>query len=443
MNKNLINKFKENLGGIIKYKSISTDKAYKQEMKKTVEALETLFKRNGFKTQVLKGKTTNPYVYAGLNIDKNKKTILIYGHYDEMPVGDTNKWVGDPFKLTEKNGRLYGRGVIDNKGQFLIHFTAVTELAKNNNLKYNVKFLLEGNEETGNTEIAEVIRVNRKLLSCDFVLISDGETTANRPTIEAGFRGGSNVTLGFKTAKGDVHSGLYGGAIPNAAHELSILISKFYDKNNKVAIPGFYEGLDKPTKSELLNNKSLKFSSLKLKELTGIKSLKCEKGIDFFTQTGLRPMLTVSGMKSGYTDEGYNNIVPCYAETKINFRFAASQDPRKILSDFKKFVMRNKPSYVSCEINVSSSWPALKMATKTKLVENIKKILEEVYKEKVAFRFVGGSIPVIGFFKSILKTQVVSIPLANEDCNMHGTNENFKLKLVEKALEFSTSFFAR
>jgi len=437
-----LNTFKKNLAKLIKFKSISTDSKYKTEMLRTVKVLRKLFSDSGFKTRILKGKTTNPYVFAEYRVGKDRKTVLVYGHYYVMPSGSLEEWIAEPFALTERNGRLYGRGVIDNKGQFVVHLTAISDLISSRKLKYNVKFLLEGNEETGNVEIEQVIQNNRSLLSCDYVLVSDGELTNNKPTIEAGFRGGINLTVRYKTGKGDVHSGLYGGSVPNAAHEISSLVAKFYSSDNKVKIPGFYEGVDKVTLGELKNNKALKFSKKKLCKLTGIRALKCERDTDYFTQTGLRPMLTVSGMLSGYTGEGYNNIVPSCAEVRVNFRFVASQNPKNIVNSFKKFVKRNTPKYVDYEINETASWKALKIDITSNAVRKAKNILEKSYGEKAVFRFVGGSIPVIGFFKNLLTDDVISIPFANEDCNMHGVNENFRFNLIKKALNFSESFFS-
>jgi len=439
----IIETYLGNLKNITAFKSISTDSVYSSELEEVADALKNLFEKGGFKSKILKGKTTNPYVFSYLEVNKKFKTILIYGHYDVMPARNNDGWIGDPFKVTLLNNRIYGRGVADNKGQFLIHVAAISDLAKSGKLGYNIKFLLEGNEETGNVEIADVIRRNKEELSCDYVVISDGEMVQNRPTIEAGFRGGVNMTVSMRTANGDVHSGLYGGAVPNAVHELSTLISKFYDRNNKVAIPGFYNGVGKPTEFELKNNRSLKFSLSKLRKLTGIRAFKCEKGMDFFTQTGLRPMLTVSGLRGGYIGEGYNNIVPGLAEAKINFRFAASQDPEEIIDNFKKFIRKNVPEYVQYTVVCTESWPALKMNINTKMISEIKKLLENTYKKKVVFSFVGGSIPVIGFFRDILKSQVISIPLANEDCNMHGVNENLRLDFVDKSLDFSRRLFSK
>ncbi|MFZ2663966.1 MAG: M20/M25/M40 family metallo-hydrolase [Patescibacteria group bacterium] len=439
----LLNKFKKNLSQLIKCESVSTDSSFKSGIDKTAKVLVDMFKENGFETKVLLGKTTNPYIFAEYKVSDDKETVLIYGHYDVMPSGDEANWKSKPFELTERSGRLFGRGSVDNKGQLLVHLTAISELIKNKKINCNVKFLVEGNEETGNVEISNVIKKNKKLLACDYVLISDGELCGNRPTIEAGFRGGGNIKITYTTAERDVHSGLYGGAIPNPAHELSILVSKFYDKNNKVRIPGFYEGVEKISPEELKNNKRLKFSLTKLKELTGVKSFKTEKGVDYFSQIGLRPMLTVSGFKSGYTDEGFNNIVPCSAEARVNFRLVSSQSPKVIIGKFLKFVKKNTPAYVKYTVEVDNTFSAVKLDIKSKLVTEFKEILESVYKDKVVFVFVGGSVPVVNFFKDLLSVEVVSIPFGNEDCNMHGINENFDIRFVEKALEFSRSIFSK
>jgi acetylornithine deacetylase/succinyl-diaminopimelate desuccinylase-like protein len=153
-------------------------------------------------------------------------------------------------------------------------------------------------------------------------------------------------------------------------------------------------------------------------------------------------MLTVTGFTSGYTGEGYNNIVPSTAEARINFRFVKSQKPQKILKAFKEFVKKNTPNYVDFEISETPSWEALKIDTKSEAAQDIKRVLEKSYGEKAVFRFVGGSIPVIGFFVKFLTSNVMSIPLVNEDCNMHGVNENFRIDLLKKALKFSRSFFS-
>ncbi|MEA3357044.1 MAG: M20/M25/M40 family metallo-hydrolase [Patescibacteria group bacterium] len=433
--------YKQKLQKFIGIKSVSTDSKYQPEINKTVNWLKTLLKKSGFSVKTLKGPKTNPIIFGSYNKSSSTETILIYGHYDVQPASKDEGWTYDPFKMTEKNGRLLGRGVVDNKGQVLIHIHTITNLIKSGKLKYNIKFIIEGNEETGNEDFSKIIKDNKELLKCDHVVVSDGEITNDQPTIDAAFRGGSNLTVTFKTAKTSLHSGIYGGAIPNAAHELSKLIAKFYDDNNKVTIPGFYKDVDKVTKEELANNKSISFSLKELKKMTGVKQLLTEPRYDFYTQVGLRPMITVTGLKSGYIGEGYNNIVVNTAEARINFRFVISQKPKSVLSAFEKFVSKNTPDYVEYKIDKSACWSPIKLNVSSDKFKEVKDLLEETYKDSVIFKYVGGSIPAIVDFKEILGKDTISVGLANEDCNMHGVDENFRIDLIKKGLRFSKVFF--
>ncbi|MFH1648345.1 MAG: M20/M25/M40 family metallo-hydrolase, partial [Patescibacteria group bacterium] len=358
-----------------------------------------------------------------------------------QPADKKDGWDSDPFEVVEKDGRLVARGIEDNKGQVLVHIFTIGELIKEGKLKKNVKFFIEGNEETANAEIVDVIRENQELLRCNYVLISDGEISNENPAIDVSFRGGVNMKVILETAKNDVHSGLFGGAFPNAAMELSTLISKFYDTNNRIAIDGFYKDVQEPTKEELDNNASIEFDLEKIKKDTGIKALKMEKDLDFYTQTGLLPMLTVTGFKSGFIGEGFNNIVPCRAECKINFRFSAGQKPKEMVKLFKDFVLKNVPDYVDVSFETDPTFDPVKIDITNPVFNEAKDVLEEAYGEKLIFKYCGASIPVVSDFLKVLDKPVLSIGFANEDANSHGVDENFRIDLIEKALRFSRNFF--
>lgn len=431
------------LSDFVSFKSISTDPKYLGEIEKTVLWLTNLFKQNKFKVKVLKSKSANPVVFAEYKVSKDAETVLIYGHYDVQPAETVDGWKSDPFTLTEKAGRLYARGSVDNKGQIAIHIASVLELIKEGVLNYNIKFLVEGNEETGNDSLSKLMQKYKKDLKCDFVLVSDGELTNDNPTIEISLRGGFNATLTYKTGKNNVHSGIFGGAIPNAAHELTKFLSKIYDQNNSVAYKEFYLGVDKILPDQAQNNKKLLAEASDLTKLAGVKSLLTEKGTDFFTQTGLRPTIQITGIKSGYTGNGYANIVPAIAEAKINFRIVASQDPEKIAKSFADFVKNNTPKYVDYTINFNGLHKPIKVNTNNVYIKRAEKILEDVYKSKISRKNVGGAIPFVGDVKKILGVDTLLIPLCNEDCNMHGANENFSINLASKGLQFSNSFLRK
>jgi acetylornithine deacetylase/succinyl-diaminopimelate desuccinylase-like protein len=291
------NTFKKLLSEYVALKSISTDAAYAREMQKTTDWLSAYLKKHGFKVSHLKGPRTNPVVFAEYTQSPQMETVLVYGHYDVQPAAKSDGWASDPFTLTERKGRLYGRGVVDNKGQNLIHVFTVCELIKEKKLAYNVKFMIEGNEETANPDMEALVKKHKKLLKSDTIVISDGEIPGSTPTLDASLRGGFNVTVKVRTGKNNLHSGLSGGVAPSASHELSRLIAKFYTADNTVAIPGFYKGAKNPTKDQLANTK--KGDPLKdLLKVFGVKASVAEKGLDPYAQIGLRPTIQVSGIAS-------------------------------------------------------------------------------------------------------------------------------------------------
>ena len=434
--KNLLKKF-------VSFKSISTDPKFEGELEKTAQWLLASFKKNKFKAKLLRSSEANPVVFASYNVSPEAETVIIYGHYDVQPAEISDGWASDPFNLFESRGRLFARGVVDNKGQIITHVATVFDLIKENKLKLNVKFLIEGNEETGNDSLSKLMEKHKGELKCDFVLVSDGELASNNPTIEVSLRGGFNCTLTYITGMNNVHSGLFGGGIPNSAMELSKLLSKIYNVNNSVTFKEFYNGVDKITPEQLNNNKKLLSEAGDLRKLAGVKSLLTEKGYDFFTQTGLRPTIQITGLKSGYIDQGYANIVPAVAEARINFRLASSQDPKTIFKAFENFVKKNTPKYVDCKLEPNGMHGPIKVNINNEYIRKAESILEKVYGSKVSRKNVGGAIPFVGDVKKILGVDTLFIPLVNEDCNMHGANENYEVFLAKKGLEFSRVFLGK
>ncbi len=438
----MFDQYKNLLKEVLNFKSVSTDQSFLSEIQKTVVWYRNLFEKNGFQVQVIEG-YDNPLIIADYVFDPNLKTVLIYGHYDVQPALKEEGWESEPFELVERNGRLYARGVIDNKGQCLVHVVNVLEHIKNKTLGYNLKFLLEGNEETGSPLLEKFIKQKPGLLKADFVLLSDGEISGNMPNIEIGFRGIFNSTLKVQVGSVDLHSGLYGGFAPNAIFELSKIISKFYDGNNKLGDEEFYLGSATITKEMLENNKNIPFVIGEYQKNTGRRKFLTEDNLDFFTKTGLLPSIEVTGIQSGYTGEGYRNAIPHKAFAKINVRLSPTQAPEKVFQSLKNFLEKITPDYVDWELSFDQYNKGVFIDINNEYVVKAKKILESVWSKPAALKYVGGSLPIITYFSEILKIPVVSLPLVNEDCNMHGANENFEISYLEKAMEFSKLFFAK
>lgn len=431
------------LAEFVSFKSVSTDPLFKKDIENTVSWLKTLFTNNKFKVNILRGKSSNPIVFAELAVNKNLQTLLIYGHYDVQPADKSDGWKSEPFKLLVNQKELVGRGVVDNKGQVLAHMVTAFSLAKDGKLKYNLKFLIEGNEETGNEDIAQLMKKFKKDLKCDIVVVSDGELTNDKPTIEVSLRGGFNCTLTYTTGLNNLHSGLAGGAVPNAAYELSKFLSGLYGKDNSVSFKEFYSDVEKISQAQRANNKFLARTSVNLAKLLGVRVLLTETGYDFFSQTGLRPTIQISGLKSGYIDTGYSNIIPAVAEARLNFRIVASQNAEMVKDRFTKYVSQNTPKYVTYSLKFGGLHDPVKINTDSSFVRDTESLLKKIYKTRVNRRNVGGAIPFVGDVKTILGVDTLLIPLVNEDCNMHGANENFNVKLAKKALEFSRAFLGK
>ena len=428
------------LNEFISFKSISTDIQFKDQCNKTSEWLVQLFKDASFEVLVDNGEHTNPLVMAKYIVDPSLETILIYGHYDVQPAQQSDGWKSDPFSVDIRDGRIIARGAVDNKGQVLIHIFTVLKLIKEGNLHYNIIFMIEGNEESGNDDIEQQLVRYKDFLSSDYVLISDGEIVKNRPTMEASFRGGSNIKFIVRTAPNNFHSGIYGGAVPSASLVISQMLSKLKDENNIVQVPGFYDGcvIDE---TQIESNASLATEE-EILSLSGVRELLTEPGFDFYSQTGLRPTLEISGIHSGYTGVGYLNIVPATAEARINIRTVVGQDTQDVVDKIKEYLVSVCPPYASVEFEQESASDPIELDVNSRKAKEIEKILEDVYKEKVAIKNVGGSIPIVASFKN-QGMNVISVSLANEDCNMHGVDENFDINLLKKGLMFSERFFGK
>jgi acetylornithine deacetylase/succinyl-diaminopimelate desuccinylase-like protein len=412
------------------FKSVSTDPNRKKEIEACVDFLRELFVSNDFQIKIIREEDTNPILYTSKIINHLYKTILIYGHYDVQPALIEDGWEHDPFQLREQNGRLSGRGAIDNKGQLLVHIYNVFELMKAGKLLYNIIFLIEGNEETGSARLHSIIKENKAHLNSDLILISDGTLSSSNPVIEISLRGHAGGILKLNTANSNVHSGIYGNSIPNANHELTKLIGKMFGKKDKINIPLFNT---KITEKAVYDRNSKDEIRRKL----GLKETFIPTRNNFHSFNGLAPALIVTGIKGGYIEAGFSNIVSNEAEAKFNFRFPPEHEPEAYLRKFEMFLKNNLPDYVRYQWQVVTKGKGSRLNLNARMKEELETILKKIYHRKVLYKHVGGSLPIITDFKEILKTPILSLPLANEDSNMHGVGENFRIDYLLKALKVS------
>jgi acetylornithine deacetylase/succinyl-diaminopimelate desuccinylase-like protein len=444
----LISKYKEIVEPFVKLKSISTDEVFKTDLKATVDWLTSLFENNGFEVRVFSD-YGNPIVLANYIVNPELKSALIYGHYDVQPapVGDwenltsdeRNGWKSSPFNLTDTGDRLVARGIADNKGQVGIHMAAIFELIESGELGYNVSFLIEGDEETAEGQLDQFLIDQQELLKkFNFLVISDGLLENNLPTIERSFRGSISCTLQFKTSDNDLHSGLYGGAIPSASNELSKFLGRIEDENGKITIPDWYENIQSPEQKEVMNEDRLQ----RTLEVTGVEQFIVPKE-DVVDTIAFQPSLTITSIQSGYSGKGHQNSIPGKAVAKINFRLAPGQNPQFLIERFEEFVKQNVPSYVKTDLEFSGIMPGVFLDAKGEEFERAETLMKFVYGTFPIHAFIGASMPICVEIKEKIGIPQLLLPLANDDSAIHGANENLTYEALDLGLLFSYLFFKR
>ncbi len=439
-----ISNYIEELKDYLRIPSVSADAKFRKDVIKCADFVVNKLKTAGMKN-VKKIKTDgNPLVYAEWLGAKGKPTILIYGHYDVQPADPYDLWDNDPFEPVIKDGKIYARGADDNKGQNFIHIKAVEAYLKTyGELPVNVKFLIEGEEETGGESIEKFIKdkKNKSLLKCDAVLISDTSMFApNLPTINYGLRGLAYLEVRLTGPNRDLHSGSFGGAINNPANELARIIAKLHDKRNRITIPGFYDDVVKLTKKERENFASLKFSEKKMAKEFGVRELWGEQGYTALERLWARPTLDVNGIYGGYTGEGAKTVLPAKATAKISMRLVPNQNPEKIAKAFTKYIKEIAPKSVKVEIiNMHGARPVV-VPLDNPYLQAAANSLSKVFKKKTVFTREGGSIPIVVDFMEQLKAPVILMGFGLETDDIHSPNEHFPLVNFEKGIYSSITF---
>ncbi len=420
----------------IAFRSISTDEAYKDDINACADRLIALFTKYHFQTTKISG-YGNPLIVAHYEVDPSYQTILIYGHYDVQPAHQDDGWQSDPFSLDERDGKLYARGSADNKWQVMIHIATVLDLIEQQRLGYNITFFIEWDEETGQPS-SQALLDHRELLHADVALLSDGVIIGDHtPTMMVGLRGGGNATVTIQTATTDLHSGLYGNIATSASHIASNLVAQLYDDKDHITIPWWYDDIDHISDIQKMNNALVPRDDEEMMHTIGAVALAIPQGYDPVTANGLLPTIQVTGISSGYTGVGYKNIIPWSAMINVNFRFAPGQDPEKKMADFDAWITNTLPTNISHQIIISDYYPAITISTDHPLSDRAKQILKDVYAVSPIMRYCGATLPMAGILQNVLWLPVMVIDLANEDCNIHGVDENISLTCIEKGLRFS------
>ena len=431
-------RFLDELKALLRIPSISTLPEHKGDCRHAAEVLAAELKRIGMENVRLIETAGHPLVYADWLHASGKPTVLVYGHYDVQPPDPLDEWLSPPFEPTERDGNIYARGAVDDKGQVVAQVKALESLlAATGKLPLNVRVLLEGEEEGGGEGIASFVASKPPELKADFALVSDTELFApGLPTLCVGLRGMIYTELEVRSARSDLHSGMYGGAAPNSFVSLAQILAKLKDENGHILIPGFYDDIIPPSPEELAAWKSLPFDEeeYRAKEV-GSKQLVGEKGYSVLERTWARPTVDVHGIPGGFIGAGAKTVIPAKATAKVSMRLVPGMTPAKAFALYKSYVEKIAPDGVDVEVRLIHSGDPCLIPVNNPYIQAATRALHEVWGKDTVFIRSGGSIPIVGDFDRHLGLPSVMMGFGLPDDNLHAPNEKFHLKNFSLGIE--------
>jgi acetylornithine deacetylase/succinyl-diaminopimelate desuccinylase-like protein len=435
-------RFLDELFGLIRIPSISSESKHKDDMVTTAQYIVDQLLKAGVDKAEIMPTTGHPVVYAEKIIDAAKPTILVYGHYDVMPVDPLNLWDSPPFEPEIRDGKIFARGAVDDKGQLFMQVKAFEYLVSSGQLQFNVKWMIEGEEEMGSPALAKWLPGHKELLKADLILVSDTSMIAiNIPSITVGLRGLAYMEVEVTGPDKDLHSGLYGGAVANPANILARMIASLHDENNHITIPGFYDDVLELSPEERADMARAPFNLDEYKKKLDIKTTLCETGYTVNECTGIRPTLDVNGMWSGYTGEGSKTVLPSSAFAKISMRLVPHQDPHTIAALFARHFESIAPEYVKVKVTEHHGGYPYVAPTNTAAFRAASKAYETTFGIKPVPTRSGGSIPIISTFEQVLGIKSILMGFGLDTDAAHSPNENYHLECFFKGIETITWFY--
>ena len=423
----------------LKIPSVSAKEEYKPDIQRAAEWLVERLRRAGFSAEAVPT-AGHPIVYAEKIVGEERPTVLVYGHYDVQPAEPLELWETPPFEPTIRDGKLYARGASDDKGQVFAHVAAVSQLG--GELPVNVKFVIEGEEEVGSPNLVPFVEANRERLAADAVLVSDSPMFApGLPTLTYGLRGLTYMEARLRGLGRDVHSGAYGGAVPNAAHAAAWMISQLKDPMGWVRIPGFYDDVEPISPAEREMWSKLPFDEAEYASEVGARSTAGEPGYGILERRWARPTFDVNGIGSGYQGEGSKTVIAAEAFFKFSMRLVPNQDPEKIADLTEAYLQKIVPEGYELEVLRYHGGQPVLVPTDSPPMQAAAAALSQAWGRETVFTREGGSIPIVYDFMRVLEAPVVLMGFGLESDNLHAPNEKIDLINFEKGIEASKNFF--
>ena len=413
----------------LRFPSISTDPAHREDVAQCAEWLGHRLRSAGLETQV-HPTAGHPVIVARNTHQPERRTVMIYGHYDVQPVDPIDLWTSPPFDPRIVDGVVFARGATDNKGQILAHVLGVADtLAESGDLPVNLIFLIEGEEEIGSENLETFLEAHRDELRCDVIAISDtGMVARGVPTFSYGLRGIGALEVRVLGPSMDLHSGIFGGAVANPATVLARLLATLHDGDGRIAVDGFHAGVAELEDWEREAWKILPIDDDELQRLTGVPELAGEKGFTAIERTWARPTVEVNGIGGGFQGQGTKTVIPREAFAKLTCRLVPHQEPQQAMERVKEHLRRMCPPSVKLELTGGHAGEPYHTDPHSAYGVAAQRALRRTFAKEVALIREGGSIPIVNTFKRVLGVEALLLGLALPDCRAHAPDENFPLE---------------
>ncbi len=440
-----LDRYRNELFDFLRIPSVSARSEHRADTRRAAEWVVRAMESAGLTAELLE--TAGHPVALGewRGAGPDAPTVLVYGHYDVQPPEPLHLWTSPPFEPEVRDGRIYARGSTDDKGQLFLHIKALELLLRaSGTLPVNVVVLAEGEEEIGSENLVPFVKEHRERLAADAVVISDSNMFAEGlPSLLFSLRGLAYCEIRVRGARSDLHSGAYGGAVPNPATALARIVASLHDAEGRVAIDGFYDRVldwDEETREGI---RTLPFDDEEFRESVGAPGLTGEVGYSSLERLWIRPTCEVNGLLSGYTGEGAKTVLPAEAMAKVSFRLVPDQDPIRVARLLREHVARVAPESVEAEVVELHGGRPWRARPGGRYFEAARDALREAFHVEPVLTGEGGSIPIVTEFEEILGAQAVLLGFGLPGSNMHAPDEWFPDAHLEKGIATLLGFYGK
>lgn len=435
-------RFLNELFDLLRIPSISADSNFSSDVQKCAEAVAEHLRKAGADNVSIEPTAGHPIVYGEKIVNPALPTVLIYGHYDVQPSAPDDLWTTPAFEPTVRDGKIYARGSADDKGQFFMHVKAFETMMQTQSLSCNVKFMIEGEEEVGSSNLGPFCIANKEKLKADVILISDTSMVANDcPSIDVGLRGLSYVEVEVTGPNRDLHSGVYGGAVANPINVLCQMIASLHDGDKHITIPGFYDDVLETSLEDRSEMAKIPFSEVEYMADLEVNALDGEKGFTTIERTGIRPTLDVNGIWGGYTGEGSKTVLPSKAYAKISMRLVPNQSFEKITALFTQHFLSIAPAAVKVKVTPFHGGEPVLTPTDSIPYKAAAAAMKDTFGVSPIPTRGGGSIPIVALFEKELATKVVLMGFGLDSDALHSPNEHYGIFNYFQGIKTIPRFF--